>query len=141
VAKVEARVHVPASPEEVWEVLSDINGWQDWNDVMVEGRCDGGQNARVSVKVDTGLIVFPVKSRMIIWTPHEALAWGERVGPLIQVEHGFTLTPDGDGTRVLHYESFSGPIGWALVTAIGTSLTQRYQDFLDALAARVTRGA
>lgn len=138
---VRASIDIDASPAEVWAILSDIGGWDRWNELLVEGRCDGGLGSRVSVKVDAGPLFFPVRSRICEWEEGRTLAWGEHRGRIARIQHGFTLEPQGSGTRVVHYESFEGLVGRLIFPVIRSRLTKNYAAFLDALKARVEDGA
>lgn len=135
---VRAQLSIDAPPEAVWAVLSDIAGWSDWNDVIVGGRCDGGEGSRVSCSVAVmGPIWFPVRSRAHTWTDNETLVWGENLGRILRINHGFVLRPDGEGTHVEHYESFEGAIGRLVYPLVRRSLTRNYTTFLESLKTRV----
>lgn len=141
----EVRVHVTidAPADRVWTVLSDVGRWAEWNGVIVDGRCDRGEvGAVLSCRVAVGPGWFPVKSRVLTWTPSEALSWGESRGWVARIHHGFELTPAGPGrTRVDHFERFGGLVGRAVFPAVRGSLTRNYARFLEALKDRVEAGA
>ena len=134
---VHAQTTIDASPEAVWAVLSDVGTWDQWNDVMVNGRCDGGQGAKISCKVAVGPIWFPVTSKAHTWTDNQALIWGQDVGRIVRINHGFRLRAEGEGTHIEHFESFEGAIGRLVFPLINGTLTHNYAIFLDALKARV----
>ncbi len=136
--EVRAETVIDAPPDAVWEVLSDVSGWAEWNDVMIDGRCSGGEGARVSCKVAVGPIWFPVDSKMRTWHDAQEMAWGEDMGRILRVNHGFTLERRGEaGTAVVHFERFEGAIGRLVYPLIRRSLTKNYAEFLRALKQRV----
>ncbi|MCB9688626.1 MAG: SRPBCC domain-containing protein [Alphaproteobacteria bacterium] len=140
----EVRVHntIDASPDQVWSVLSDVGRWAEWNEVIVDGRCDRGEvGAVLSCRVAVGPTWFPVKSRLVSWTPGESLIWGEDRGWLARIHHGFSLKAEGGRTRVDHFERFGGLIGRAVFPAVRGSLTRNYARFLESLKDRVEREA
>jgi len=139
----EVRVHevLDATPAEVWSVLSDVAGWASWNDVMVDARCDRGEvGAVLSCKVALGPIWFPVRSRLTAWTTEHTLVWGEDRGRALRIHHGFELQPDGEGTRVEHFERFEGALGRLVYPAVRGTLTENYGQFLASLKRRVEQG-
>ena len=134
---VSVDIEIEASPETVWSVLSDVGGWEDWNQVMVGGRCDGGQGAHISCRVAVGPIWFPVKSIAHTWSKNEALVWGEDRGRWLQIHHGFRLNASPKGTHIEHFESFEGWVGRAVYPLVQRSLNINYLLFLEVLKQRV----
>ena len=105
---------------------------------MVDGRSDGGVGSKVSVKVAVaGPIVFPVTSKLHTWEENRALAWGEDIGRIARISHGFLIEPTESGSRVVHYASFEGLVGRVIFPFINRALTRNYADFLTALKRRV----
>lgn len=129
---------IEASPEAVWEVLSDIGGWGDWNDVMIDGRCDRGEvGAVLSFRVRVGPIMLPIRARLTSWSPGRALVWGEDRGRILRIFHGFELSAVDGGTCVVHSETFRGLIGRLVYQVAWRALEPNYARFLDALKQRV----
>jgi hypothetical protein len=136
----EVRVHntIAATPQAVWDVLSDVGAWSEWNGVMVDGRSEASQGGRISCRVAVGPVWFPVRSRLHAWTPGEALMWGEDRGAVVRILHGFELAPDGaGGTRIDHYERFEGLVGRLVFPLVRGTLTRNYARFLEDLKDRV----
>jgi len=129
---------IEASPEDVWEVLSDIGGWGDWNDVMIDGRCDRGEvGAVLSFRVRVGPTLLPIRARLMSWSPARALVWGEDRGRILRIVHGFELSAVEGGTCVVHAETFQGIIGRIVYKVAWRALEPNYARFLDALKQRV----
>jgi len=139
--EVRVKTVINADTASVWAVLSDVASWSDWNEIMVDGRCDDrSPGARISCKVAVGPIMFPVDSYAHTWQEERALIWGEDRGHVIRVNHGFSLEPTDDGgTHIEHFESFEGVAGRLVFPLIRSSLTRNYAAFLDALKRRVER--
>jgi len=134
--RVERVVDAPVA--EVWDVLSHVDGWSEWNDVMTDARCDRGEvGAVISLRVKVGPVHLPIKARLTAWAPHRELAWGEDRGRLLRIEHGLQLHPAAGGTRVVHFERFGGVVGRLVYRVVHRSLERDYARFLDELKARV----
>lgn len=74
--KIEERIGVQASPERVWEVLSNLEGWKDWNPLnpKIEGRLAIGSELTVEQRWP-GQSVDVVKARVLDWIPLEQIHW------------------------------------------------------------------
>lgn len=135
---------IPASPARVWAVLTDFDAYADWNPLNIKARAIGP--ARQGGKLDTTFVNpggkpgATIRQTVTLTTfePERALAWTGWVPLLFKGRHHFTLTPEGEGTRLLHGEDMEGLI------ARGFSDEQLLRDFVPwydavnaAIAARV----
>lgn len=108
---IETHETIDASPEQVWEVISDLEGFEKWNPVIVsvEGRAVVGENIAFRMVLPGG-----GKSRhepkIIEATPHQALRWEGTVGAafLARAVHEFLLRPVEGGTSLTQKETFTG---------------------------------
>ena len=83
--KIEKRIGVQASPERIWEVLSDLSGWDRWNpyETGLEGAIAFG--GRVSL--DEAFPELPprrVEAQVGEWEPGGQLVWLENRGWLFR---------------------------------------------------------
>ncbi|MET0338795.1 MAG: SRPBCC domain-containing protein [Caulobacter sp.] len=133
---------IPASPAAVWAVLADFGRYAEWNPLNVEARGE----ARLGGKIFTrfrNLAGDPNKTvgqtvRIVACEPERELAWAGNVPLLFKGRHGFLLTPEGEGTRVVQTEALSGllPMIWG-DARIQRDFTPAYAAVDRALAARV----
>jgi hypothetical protein len=139
VTHIETRIDIHASPEAVWEVLMDVDGYGEWNPFMtIEERPVAGE--RVTVRLT------PPGKPTTTFTPEVLVADGRElrwrgkllVDGLYDGEHAFTLEERPDGTtRLVHGETFSGllvgPVNWWL----GDATERGFVAMNEALAERV----
>jgi hypothetical protein len=128
----------------VWQVLTDFPRYGAWNPFItsVSGRLEPGAKLRVHLSMPEGrdVDITPTVTRC---QPAEELRWkGYYIVPkLFQGDHFFSLHPaDGDSTRLVHGEDFSG----MLVKMMGRALTQTARGFVymnEALKRYVETGA
>ena len=79
--RVETKIGVPATPDALWEVLSDLERWSQWNPVFVEAQGSLGINAPLTlIERIEGVGERRVQARLGDWTPYARLIWGERRG-------------------------------------------------------------
>jgi uncharacterized protein YndB with AHSA1/START domain len=94
---------IAASPAQVWAVLSDLDRMPEMSPELVrmvplkrgglrEGQAYLGINKR-------RWVLWPTRSVVVTVDPEQALAWDTRSSGARWI---YELTPDGDGTRVVH---------------------------------------
>ncbi|WP_424216497.1 SRPBCC family protein (plasmid) [Streptomyces sp. BI20] len=140
---IATEILLPASPEEVWEVLVDLDSYAEWNPFIREA------SGTVAVGERLRLRMFPENGRPTSFTPKVLVAepgvelrWvGNLIVPgVFDGTHHFRLHATGDGgTRLEHGEEFRG----LLVPFVGGLLdgTRRnFEAMNQALALRVPAG-
>jgi hypothetical protein len=127
---------IPASPAMVWAVLTDFDAYAEWNPLNISARPIGP--ARLGGKLDTTFVNPGGKPGATVrqtvtltsFEPERALAWTGNVPLLFRGRHHFTLTPEGEGTRLLHGEDMSGLIAMSFSDAI---LAEKFAPYYDAV--------
>src|SRR5882724_8835420 len=110
---VKTEVTLDASPEKVWEVLTDFEAYPLWNPFVCRlvGEAAEGQPLVVTIKLP-GKAERSFRARVLRAAPAEELSWRGRlagVNFLFVGDHHFYLEDEGLGrTRVLHEETFTG---------------------------------
>lgn len=93
---ISASVEVHATPEDVWEVLSDVSRMSEWSPecrkILVLGRPKRGAGTRLLGLNRRGWAVWPTTSRVIRFEPARAVAWRTR-------ESGATWTYELEPSR------------------------------------------
>ena len=114
VFKVEHRVGVPASAKAIWDVLSDLPRWNEWNSLYQEvhgllrigqqlaiGECFPGQPDRV---------IRPV---VVDWVPNEQILWAlSETGGLVKRIRFIEIEQLNDSNSILsNGEVYNGFLG------------------------------
>jgi uncharacterized protein YndB with AHSA1/START domain len=122
-----SEIDIAASPETVWDVLTDLGRWPSWNP-DVKSMSFGGEAREGAVfrwRAGPGTISSTIRRvdrpRLIGWT-------GKTLG--IEAVHVYRLEPRDGGTHVTTEESyegvvarlFRGPLDRMLKTALDTGL-------------------
>ncbi|MGX9885514.1 SRPBCC family protein [Streptomyces sp. NPDC002276] len=109
--EISTSVHIGASPELVWDVLTDFARYPEWNPYIraLSGEVYVGATLAVRTQPAKGRPVN-FKARVTTVTEGVELRWagGLPVPGLFGGDHGFTLQPYDGGTRVVQDERFSG---------------------------------
>jgi uncharacterized protein YndB with AHSA1/START domain len=107
---IEESVLINAGVNEVWETLTDLTCWKDWNRGLTDaagetGRLASGEAFSFCIRP----FLFPVRLRPVIEevSPNERLVWkGRKFG--IFSRHEFQLRQTQEGVRVTSRETLRG---------------------------------
>lgn len=79
--RVENKTGVPATSDAIWDVLTDLERWSEWNPVHVEasGAIGFGTPLTLLERIE-GLGERRVQARVGEWVPRGKLIWAERRG-------------------------------------------------------------
>jgi hypothetical protein len=138
VKRIETVVHIDATPEQVWNVLTDFASYPQWSPrLTVVGRAEEGERLAVTAAApgSNGMRFAPV---VLAAEPGRVLRWRGKVliRGLCAGTHEFVLRRTAAGTSVVHAEDFSG----VLVALLGRSFQRIERDMHkqnDALRRRV----
>ena len=108
----------------VWDVLTDLPAYREWNPVttIAEGRLEEGRRLALRL-APSGRIAYIVRPRVSRVVPERELRWRRRM-PLLTTEQLFELEPVPGGTRLVHGQEAWGP----LVPAERTGRRERMRD-------------
>jgi hypothetical protein len=131
---------IRATPEAVWELLTDGGRWAMWNPTVerVEGSIVPGGKVKLFTKLSPGR-AFPVRvsefipPRLMVWTGGMPLG-------LFKGVRTYTLTPKDGGVDFTMREEFSGLMA-PLITPSIPDLQPSFDEFAIALQRRAEQGA
>ena len=139
--QLRAEVEVQASPERVWEVLTDFAAYRQWNPFIVEGAGQAVPGSRLELQMRLpGRRPTTFRPEVLEAAPARRLRWlGRLLMPgLFDGEHSFSLEPAGPGrVRVVQQEEFRGLAARPILAVIGTPTLVGFQQMNQALKARV----
>ena len=131
-----ASTNIAASPETIWNLLTDATSYPEWDPGMIrlEGTIAPGQKVTAYTKLSPNQ-AFPVTVTNFV--PNKTMTWtgGMPLG-LFKGERTFTLEPQADGTtQFTTREQFSG----LLLPIFGRTipdLSESFQNFAAGLKKR-----
>ncbi len=138
-------IQITASPEAVWEVLTDFSAFTEWNPLILEARGELEEGSRIAVTLKAGEgRPFRVRPRLLRVSAHRELRWLGRVGlpGIFDGEHIFRIEPgpDGTGTRFIHMENFRGILVPLLWKKLDSETRAGFEAMNQALKERVEGG-
>ncbi len=110
--EIRTEVEIGASPEKVWDALTDLAAYAEWNPFIkkAEGEVTIGGKLKLLVK-PPGALGMTIKPKVVEAEPWRRLTWTGRVlvPGIIDGEHYFILEDCGQGvTRLVQGERFTG---------------------------------
>lgn len=96
---------INATPEKVWQILTNIQSWDEWNDRINKPKLQGDLEVGGSFTWKTN--GSKIKSKIHSFTPNKIIGWqGKAFGA--SAIHNWYLEPTKDGTKVTVEESMEG---------------------------------
>jgi len=132
--------NIDASPEVVWEILTDFQAYGEWNPFIreIEGVAQKGARLRVRMTPPEGK-AMNFKPVVQSAEPALELRWLGRLWlpRLFDGEHVFELEPDADGsTRLTQRETFRGVLVPFLAHSLNTNIRLAFEQMNQALKER-----
>ncbi|MCB0858728.1 MAG: SRPBCC domain-containing protein [Solirubrobacterales bacterium] len=127
---IETSETINATPERVWQVLTDLESYPEWNPFIIEGAGEVRRDEKLVLKMHPpGGRPMTFKPKVLVADPAVELRWlGRLVVPgIFDGEHWFRLEPLGGGTRLVQGENFSG----LLPPLLGKVITRAEQGFRE----------
>ena len=143
--ELRTEVQIAAPIDAVWETLTDLTAYQDWNPFVVSaaGRAEAGQRLTVRMQPPSGRGVT-LKPTVTVVEPVTAFEWLGHWGlpGVFDGRHRFDLAPSGDGgTLMSHREQFDGVLVRFMRSSLDVGTMAGLVAMNDALKARVEAAA
>lgn len=106
------QITINASPEKVWQVLTDFNKYPEWNPFIksLEGEMILGSKFKVKIQPPNGN-AMEFKPTLLVYSKNKEFKWLGHFGikGIFDGEHRFQLIVNGNGsTTFIQSERFSG---------------------------------
>ena len=106
---VHTELLIPATPNQVWSVLIDTPSYNQWNSILlpVEGTLEEGAEVKYRFHQDAESS-YEIPSRVKKMEVGRLLNQTGGTAGILTFDHRYILQPDGDATRVIIHEEYSG---------------------------------
>jgi hypothetical protein len=132
------QIDIEASPEQVWEVLADLDRYSTWNPFIVEAQGLAVLDSQLRLRMSPpGGRAITLKPKVTTAVPGVLLEWLGRlpVPFLFAGRHRFELHPTHTGTRVVHSETFTGMLVPLLARSLDAHTLPGFTAMNEALKA------
>lgn len=108
--EITATIDIAASPDHVWDTLTDFSRYAEWNPMFTGGSGTLTAGSPLALRMPFGGIAMTFKTLILAADRGRLLRWrGRLIGPSIfEAIHEFVLTPGGKGTTVVQRETLVG---------------------------------
>lgn len=142
--QIQTEIEIEAPASRVWEVLTDVSCFPDWNPFVKRLTGELAEGKRIVVTLEPpGGKPSTFKPRIVRLEAGHELRWlGHVLVPgLFDGEHIFTVEPqDGNSVRFVQREEFTGLLAGPLLRMIGERTKQGFEAMNEALKARAENG-
>lgn len=138
--ELQTEITIDAGPDRVWEILTDLESYEDWNPFVIasEGEVAPGRRLVNRLQLPGGK-AQTFKPTVTVADPARTFEWLGRLGLpwIFDGRHRFDLgpTPDG-GTRLVHAEFFNGVLVPFLRSMLDTKTRKGFELMNEALKTR-----
>jgi hypothetical protein len=135
---IEHSIDIAASPQAVWDVLTDVGAYTEWNPFLTLGRAPRAVGDRLSVTIRPGHRKMTFRPTVTAFEPGREISWlGRFLAPgIFDGAHTLGLEPLPNGhTHFRQREVFRG----ALVPFMKSVLRDTSEGFAAMNAALATR--
>jgi hypothetical protein len=136
-----SRIDIDATPDRVWQVLSDFASYPLWNPFIVKADGVAQPDTRLVMRMQpVGARGITLRPTVVEATPGHRLRWRGSVGipGVFDAEHCFTITArEGGGVRLSQDERFTG----VLVPFMARSLDRHTLPAFEAMNAALKNRA
>jgi hypothetical protein len=129
------RINIKASPERIWEILTDASRWLEWNTTInrIEGKIAPGEKVTLYSKVSPGR-AFPL--RVSEFSAPKHMVWSDGSPLFFKGERSYDLNAKSDGSVDFEMrEVFSGLMA-GLITRTIPDLQPSFLEFAAVLKNR-----
>lgn len=140
---LEKSIHIDASPEEVYDMWTDVENFPRFMSHVAEVRDLGRGRSHWVVRWPAGS-EFEWNSRLTEQSRPHRLAWRTEPGAEIGQNGSIQFEPSRGGTRVtvrMSYQPPAGALGHGIATLLGADPKRQMDDDLARMKALVERGA
>ena len=137
--RIEHRIGVQAPAEVIWEVISDLKSWSQWNPLYPKaaGEIRIGATLELTLAL-AGQSPQEIRPTVLEWVPNEQLHWRlSMMGGLVKTTRFFEIESLAEASCIVsNGELFAGLMGPSIGKRLGRSVYRGFAAMDDALKAR-----
>jgi hypothetical protein len=135
-------IEIDASPDQVWQVLTDREAYPEWNPFIVSSTGELKVGSTITnVLKDTNGKDTEFTPELLAVDPGKELRWIGKIGfgGIFDGEHSFRIEPlEGGRSRLIQEEKFNGIAVPFTVSMLNDTIKPQFHAMNEALANRAT---
>ena len=143
-AHLEMVREIGATPERVWEVLTDLTEWDSWNPTLSQPQGELVEGSTVRMNLKLGRRSSAMRQEIVEVSPPSVLRWRSLFGPkwMFSVLRTFRIDPAGDDrSRFEQSEVGTGVFARLIFMFTGPPTVRGYAALAEALERRLAEQA
>jgi hypothetical protein len=138
--QLRAQVDIHATPERVWQILTDFGAYPRWNPFMTRADGNARRGERLTIRLQpVGGRGMTFRPTVLEATPALRLRWLGHllVSGIFDGEHSFTIQPLGEGqVRLVQQEDFRGLLVPLMAGSLDRGTLPAFEQMNQALKRR-----
>jgi hypothetical protein len=134
--ELRTEIEIQASPDKVWQVLTNLDKYPDWNPFIHHAIGTAKVGEKVDITVSSGSKEMTLHCTVVKVEPNKELCWKYHVilPGLFRGEHSFIIEPiENNKVRFVDREIFNGLLVSSQAKDIATNSKQGFQAMDKAL--------
>lgn len=136
--EIRTEIDINASPQRVWQVLTDFERYPDWNPFIrkIEGKAVEGEKITIHITTPAGANrnYSPKVTKVVA---EKELRWLGKMPGLLSGEHIFSIEPASDNSlRLVHREVFGGLLTSFFGSRLDNDVKKGFEEMNAALKKR-----
>lgn len=113
--EVKTEVEIAATPEQVWQVITDVKNWDQWSPIIQKSEGETSLGSQLSITMVSeegkggkdGPFYQPT---VTLFEPHRSFRWRAYMmnGFIFTNDKSFQIEPTANGCKLIHREHFQG---------------------------------
>ncbi|HEY8004489.1 MAG TPA: SRPBCC domain-containing protein [Phenylobacterium sp.] len=137
--RIEHRIGIQAPAEVIWEVISDLKSWEQWNKLYpkASGQIRIGGTLELTLALP-GQSPQEIRPTVLEWVPNEQLHWRlSLMGGLVKTTRFFEIESLAEESCIVsNGELFAGMMGPSVGKRMGRAIYRGFVEMDEALKAR-----
>ena len=141
---IHTEIIINASTEKVWEILTDLSAWEQWNPFIIKGEGKLETDKKIKTTMKSGDKIYVFKPRIQEVETNKSFSWlGHLYMPgIFDGHHYFQLEAIGPNqTRLIQGERFKGILSGMLLKKIGEQTAENFARMNQALKQQVEQNS
>ncbi len=137
--ELRTEIEIRASPEKVWQILTDLDKYPEWNPFIHHAFGDAKAGEKVDITFHSGSKDMTLHCKVVKVEPNKEFCWKYHVAlpGLFNGEHHFIIEPvDANRVRFVDREVFNGLLVPLQAKDIDTNSRHGFEQMDKALKAR-----
>jgi hypothetical protein len=136
---IHTTIDIAAPPAVVWEVLTDLDAYSEWNPFITNAQGIARESEELSIELTPpGGRTTRMKPIVTVADERHTFEWLGSVGMagIFDGRHRFELEPTEAGTRLIQAEAFTGILARMVLRLIRARTESGFVDMNEALGSR-----